>query len=223
MGFLIPKRVTEATTQQLAVSGAAGAWGYDPVDQDYGYKRVGTGGREVPVWTLEKLRAYSVAAYRLNPMAKAIVDTWTSFCVGDSGVTLQCSNPKVKEVVDEFWTDPRNAVGSLQEPMLRDHILLGETIPEMMVGPTTGVCRFSIIDPGRISDVEIEAGNPLWPSVLHIRQPAGEDLQKTIIRTDEITGLRDGEVFFWASNKATLTDRRGVPFLSTVIDWLDTN
>lgn len=221
MSWLVPKRQTEASANQLAVSGAAGAYGYDPVDGDVGFTRVGGGSREVPVWTLEKTRAYSVAAYRINPMAKAIIDTWTSFCVGDSGVTLQCSNPQVKEVVDEFWTDPRNDLAGLQELMLRDHLLMGETVPEMLVGPTTGVCRFSIIDPSRITGVELEAGNPLWPSDLHIRQAGGEDVQKSIIRTDEITGLREGQCFFWPSNKATLTDRRGVPFLSTIIDWLD--
>jgi len=73
-------RATEATLEQLVVSGAAGGqYAVDPIDGDQGFRRAGSGSREVPQWTLEKQRAYSVAAYRLNPMARAIIDTYTSF------------------------------------------------------------------------------------------------------------------------------------------------
>src|SRR5688572_9414264 len=118
--LLPPLRSTEATAEQVIATGSAlGAYGRDPVDGDIGYSRAGRGGREVPPWTREKARAFSVAAYRSNPMAKAVIDTMTAFCVGDSGVTWQAANPEVAEVVREFWDAPDNRLGQIQEVSLR--------------------------------------------------------------------------------------------------------
>src|SRR5438046_1778533 len=101
-----PARATEASLEQLVVSGAAGGqYAVDPIDGDVGFRRAGSGDRETPQWTLEKQRAYSVAAYRLNPMARAIIDTYTSFAIGDSGLSIQCTNDDVRAVVMEFWND----------------------------------------------------------------------------------------------------------------------
>lgn len=145
----------------------------------------------------------------------------TSFCVGDSGVNLQCSSPEVRVFAERFWSDPRNAIAARQDAMLRDHLLMGETALEMLVGPTTGLVRFSPIDPGRIIGVGLDRGNPLWPSTLEIRNPGGEPYELAVVQLDDIAELRTGEVMFWASFKALLTDRRGTPFLSPIIDWLD--
>ena len=215
-------RATEATLEQLVVSGAAGGqYAVDPIDGDQGFRRAGSGSREVPQWTLEKQRAYSVAAYRLNPMARAIIDTYTSFVIGDSGLSIQCSNPDVNRVVTEFWNDPRNRLGDLQDLLLRDHMLMGETALEMMVGPLSGVTRFSPVSPSRIVSVKLHNGNPLWPAKLVISTPAIDDTELTVAGVDDMTGLRAGQAQWWTSWKATLDDRRGQPFLGPILDWLD--
>lgn len=213
-------RVQEATPAQLA---ATGAWalGPDPIDGDYGFRRLGSGPRDVPGWTLEKMRAFSVAGWRANPMARAIIETYVHFCVGDSGVTLQVGNPEVEAVAEAFWTDGRNRVASLQEAMLRDHLLMGETLLEMLVGQMSGITRFSVIDPARVSDVELVGGNPLWPAAVIIRMPDGSPKRVTIADVDDIAGLRLGDALWWRSGRALLTDQRGTPFLGPVIDWLD--
>ncbi len=102
-------RATEATIDQLIATGAAGTYGIDPIDGDAGFVRVGQTGRQIPIWTREKLRAYSVAAYRLNPMARAVIDTYVAFCVGDSGVKVQCSDPGVDQVVRRVLPRPEGA------------------------------------------------------------------------------------------------------------------
>ncbi len=218
-------RATEATPEQIIASGSAlGSYGQqDPLDGDYGWRPAGSQGRQVPPWTLEKSRMYSVAAYRTNPMAKAIIDTYTSFCVGDSGVSYQCTNPEVRAVVDEFWTDPRNRVESLQELWLRDQLLTGESLTELMVGETSGVVRFSPIDPSIIAEVRIKNGNPLWvDSVLYRHDGVHQDdVELYIVDVDDATGLRTGEAMFWTPFKALMSDRRGMPFMGPVLDWLD--
>jgi hypothetical protein len=212
-------RSVEATPQAVAATGAAGGWGTDPVDGDTGYVRLGGGGaREQPQWTTEKARVFSVAAYRSNPMARAIIDTYTSFVVGDSGVKVQCTHPDVTAVVEQWWTDPRNRLAALQPLLCRDWLLQGEAIYEYLVGPTTGVVRFSPIDPVKVLRVELDRGNPLWHRALVLRNEGGE---LPIAAIDDLTELRTGRVGFFPSWRALLTDTRGVPFLAPVLDDLD--
>lgn len=216
------ERGTEASLEQLVVSGAAGGqYAIDPIDGDRGFRRIGEGTRETPGWTLEKQRAYSVAAYRLNPMARAIIDTYTAFVVGDSGLTIQCGNADVMKVATEFWTDPRNQLDKIQERMFRDHMLMGETALEMMVGPLTGVTRFSPVATVRIASVGLQDGNPLWPASLAISTPGADTISKSVVAIDDMTGLRTGQMQWWASWKTTLEDRRGQPFLGPILDQLD--
>ncbi|MCU1356391.1 MAG: hypothetical protein JWM89_1809 [Acidimicrobiales bacterium] len=216
--FLFPVRATEASATQVAATGA-GQWG-DLADDTKGFRgAIGAGPRAVPDWTLERARTFSVAGYRANPMVKAIIDTYTSFCVGDSGLTVQCTVPDVHAVVDKFRTDRRNRdVGG--DIWLRDHMLMGETVLEPMVGPMSGRVRLSIIAPERIAGVSLVGGNPLWLDRIHL---AGADNAEglAIIDVDDMTGRRTGDIEFWASWQALLTDTRGYPFLAPILDWLD--
>ncbi|OLE21670.1 MAG: hypothetical protein AUG49_21425 [Catenulispora sp. 13_1_20CM_3_70_7] len=219
-----PVRAVEATPDQLIASGAViGSWARDPIDGDVGWKLAGSVGREVPYWTQEKSRAYSIAAYRINPMAKAIIDTYTSFCVGDSGLSVQVSNPKVKQIVDEFWSDPRNCL-DMQDLLLRDLMLNGEQAWEIMQGPGSGVIRYSPFDPSWIVGVKLLNGNPLWPSDVVLGQnmtPGGEERPLSIVMVQDEDQLRDGQCIFRTPWKALITDRRGMPFMSAIVDQLD--
>lgn len=208
----------------MAATGAAGGgWGGDPVDPgERGWTPLGQSRREVPRWTQEKARIYSVAAYRVNPMARAIIDTYTSFCVGDTGVSLQVNNPEVRAVAEEFWTDPRNRLGAIQEMFLRDQLIMGETLLELMVAPGSGVVRFSPIDTSSVQDVTNLLGNPLWPEKVVFQHGDGsEERSLTIAAVDDATHLRDGEAMWWTPNKTLMTDKRSMPFLMPVLDWLD--
>jgi hypothetical protein len=225
--FALPQRATEATPEQLVATGAmVGGYGRDPVDGDTGYKPAGLAGRKMPYWTLEKARTASVAAYRSNPLARAIVDTYTAFCVGDKGLSLQCTNPKVRIVAEEFWNDPKNRLGQMQDLMLRDQMVMGEQILELMTGQYSGVVRFSPIDPQCLSHVSLTANNPLWPSALWIRsnvdgmqEYGGRSLP--VAQVNDLSGLREGQAIFWAPWRTLLTDIRGMPFLTNILDWLD--
>lgn len=219
--WLFPRRATEATPAQVVATGAAGgAWGTDPLDDDRGWKPAGRGRREVPPWTQEKSRIYSVAAYRCNPMARAIIDTYTAFCVGDSGVSTLASNAQVGQVVTEFWTDPRNRLGDLQEALLRDQLLTGETLLEMMTGAVSGAVRFCPLDTTAVTDVLLERGNPLWPETIILGEGAARR-PLSVAQVDDATGLRTGEAMWWTPFKALVSDTRSQPFLESVLDWLD--
>lgn len=219
--WLLPaRRAVEVTPQQIIATGAAGGTYGDPVDREHGWRLAGTRGREVPYWTQEKARIFSVAGYRDNPMARAIIDTYTSFCVGDSGVTVQCTNPQVQQVVDEFWTDPRNNVAGTQELGLRSQLLLGETLREVMEGPTTGVVRYSPIDPIAITEIACRNGNPLWPETVYFRHVNTGTVELPVVGMNDVTQLREGKAIFWAPWRSLETDIRSMPFLTPILDWL---
>lgn len=221
--WLFPARQTEATRREVAMSGAAGSYAADPIDGDTGYTRVGQSRREIPAFTLERARTYSIAAYRTNPMARAIIDTYVSFAVGDSGVSILCSDPQVRQTVDAWWTDPKNRLGQLQPAMMRDWMLMGEAAYEYLVGAATGVVRWSPIDPSIITNVELDRGNALWPKALQVRNtdsPTGHD-RLPIVTVNDMTELREGQVGFFPGWRALLTDRRGFPFLGPILDDLD--
>ncbi len=217
-----PRRATEATPAQLAASGAVLGLGVDPVDGDRGYTPAGSAGRPVPPWTLEMARAASVAAYRVNPMGRAVVDTYTSFCVGDRGVSYTVTNPLVRAVVDEFWTDPRNNMAGIQELELRTQLLNGETLLELLAGPVSGRVRFCPIDSSQVDDVTLVAGNPLWPDRVVLKPAAGGDGRKLqVAAIDDKTGLRAGQAQWWTPWKTLSSDRRSMPFFTPILDWLD--
>lgn len=221
-------RAREATPQQRIATGASstGSGWFDPIDGDFGYRTASgrRGPRDMPARSLEQARTDSIAGYRANPMARSIIDTYTSFMVGDAGVTLQCTSDQVRPFAEGFWNDPRNRIGALQPFMARDWLLMGEALYEMLVGQYSGVCRWSPIDTTRVDHVELEDGNPLWPGTVVIRDPGAPfdgGIRKTVIQLDDLTSLRTGEVFWWPGFRALLTDTRGVPFLAPVLDWLD--
>ncbi len=217
-------REAEATAQQIATSGAGGyALAADDVDANHlsHYRRAGAAGRrDVPYWTRDRLVTHSIAAYRTNPMARAIIDTYTTFCVGDSGVRPESDVDEVQRALDKFWGDPMNHLHE-QDLLLRSYMLHSEKAIELMTGDISGVTRMSLIDTTRVRSVELLAGNPLWPSMLRIGTPGDDVIEKPIVMVDDLTGLRKGEVLWSAGWRTSPFDTRGVPFLAPIIDWLD--
>lgn len=216
-------RAREATAQQRWATGASsGGVMPDPIDGDYGFRRAGRRGpRDVPERTREHARTDSIAGYRSNPMARAIIDTYVAFCVGDSGVAMTSSHPEVQDRALAFWRDPRNKLAARQELMLRTWLLQGESCYEMLVAELSGVARFAPIDPSRVRDVRLRNGNALWPESLVVRMPGADDVDLAVVAPDELTGLLSGEVMWWPGFQALDTDTRGTPFLMPVLDWLD--
>ena len=223
------RRATEATPQQRYATGASGSGAgyYDPLDKDYGYRPIGKrGARDIPARILDRARIDSVAAYRSNPMARGIIDTYVAFCVGDSGLALDVAADSVREVAESFWNDRRNNLTLGAELMFRDAMLNGEQLQQMMVGEFTGVCRRSPVDVTRVTGVDLLDGNPLAPATVYVRDYAnagvlGEPIPFSVIDLDDVTGLRTGEAFWWPMFKTLETDTRGQPLLMPIIDWLD--
>lgn len=216
-------RVTEATPEQIAISGAAaGSWGVDPVDGTRGWTPIGSHTREIPQFTLEKARANSVAAYRMNPLGRAIIDTYVSFCVGDVGVSYICTNDDVREIVKDFWEDPANDLDGVQEMLLRDLLIMGEVILELGQGAVSGVVRYRPVIVGSVQRVSLLNQNPMTPDKLYFMAD-GENTPPPleVVRINDETGLREGNAMYWRPWRTLTSDVHSVPFLTPVLDWLD--
>jgi len=220
-------RASEASPAQRAAAGAAD-WGVAPTQGDrladsYGFRNYGRGrgSNDIPERTRNLARMDSLVAARTNPMGKAIVDTYVGFCVGDTGLTVQCTSDEVLPFVEQFRDDPRNAMVTGKERMFRTWFLMGEMAQEMMVGDMSGVCRRNPIAVSRVKDVDHLGGNALWPERLWIEVPGQENLGLDVIQLDDVSGLRTGEVFWWPAFQTLETDARGVPFLMPVLDDLE--
>jgi hypothetical protein len=123
----------------------------------------------------------------------------------------------VTNVVNAWWHDPRNKLPELQPLLCRDWMMNGELAWELMVGERSGIVRYAPLSPSVITGVELEQGNPLWHKAIHI----GQDTTLTIANIDDMTGLRSGQCAFHPSWRALITDRRGSPFLTPILDDLD--
>jgi hypothetical protein len=88
-----------------------------------------------------------------------------------------------------------------------------------MVGPQSGVVRFAPIDPANIRT----SSSPRQPAVADqvVLPGDGDERRWDLVQVNDETGLREGEAMFWAPWRTLDTDTRGMPFLTPVLDWLD--
>lgn len=92
-----------------------------------------------------------------------------------------------------------------------------------MEGQLSGVVQFAPQEPALIKDITLRRGNPLWPDkvILPSMQADSDDRSWQIVHVPPGKTLREGQAMFWAPWKTLDTDTRGMPFLTSILDWLD--
>jgi hypothetical protein len=172
-------------------------------------------------------RTKAVAAcfelHQRNPLGHRITEVNRDFIVGD-GVTYDCRNTAVEDIVGEFWTDDDNDLDTRLGDFALEIGLNGELAPEVFVGGVSGIVKLGYVDPGQIKDIKAlevgESRNPLVADLMYIRQKGygvkGKELQ--IVRRRD--GKLAGDVFFWKVNSPS-NSPRGWPDLLHLADWLD--
>jgi hypothetical protein len=69
--------------------------------------------------------------------------------------------------------------------------------------------------------VSLLGGNPLWPDKVILGQAAGDERGLKVAAVDDTSGLRAGEAMWWTPFKTLITDKRSMPFMTPILDWLD--
>jgi hypothetical protein len=168
-----------------------------------------------------------------TPFGKRIVEILTDYTLG-KGVRITAKDPRVQEVIDNFWNDEVNDMDANIESWCDEKTIFGELCVPVAVNPVDGKVRVGYIDPMNIDTIQFAematadgTASINVPFAVRLRREVGEVLQKPmlIIRrvedpNDENYGRLNGECFYWSLNKVKSASR-GFSELFALADWID--
>jgi hypothetical protein len=168
-----------------------------------------------------------------TPFGKRIVEILTDYTLG-KGVRVTAKDPRVQQVIDDFWNDEVNDMDANIETWCDEKTTFGELCVPVAVNPVNGKVRVGYIDPMNIDTIQFAematadgTASINVPYAVRLRREVGEVLQKPmlIVRriedpNDENYGQLDGECFYFALNKAKSASR-GFSELFSLADWID--
>jgi len=168
-----------------------------------------------------------------TPFGKRIVEILTDYTLG-KGVRVTATDPRVQQVIDDFWNDEVNDMDANIESWCDEQTTFGELCVPVAVNPVSGKVRVGYIDPMNIDTIQFAematsdgTASINVPFAVRLRREVGEVLQKPmlIVRrvedpNEENYGRLDGECFYFALNKAKSASR-GFSELFSLADWID--
>ena len=206
------------------------------IDNDEHLYRRLTGASHRDLLPVKHSRMLEIAHYlaQTNPFAQWLLNTTRDFICGE-GLTITAVDPRIQEVLDLFWDDPINRMALTWPEMIRELGLFGEQCWPLFVNEQTGLMRLASVDPSAIREVVHDPDNAREPIGVILRDSAGqpgkrlrilkngadEDLfAPTALRLRQETFI-DGDCFYYAINKASSSETRGISDLFALADWLD--
>ena len=199
------------------------------------YRRLtGASKRDLP--PIKHSRMLEIAHYlaQTNPFAQWLLNTTRDFLCGE-GITITAKDERIQEVLDEFWEDPINRMELGWPEMVRELGLFGEQCWPIFLFERTGLMRLASVDPSVIKEVVHDPDNAREPIGVILRDSAdapgkklrilksGEDSElfaPAALRLRQETFI-DGDCFYYAINKASSSETRGISDLFALADWLD--
>jgi hypothetical protein len=182
-------------------------------------------------------------AYNANPLAFAIIELTTSFVLGE-GITISAANPRVQQIIADFWHHPENRMDERIYSLCTELSLYGEQFIHFFVNKYDGSVIIRQIDPSLIDEVETDPEDvekPLWyhrrsigPTISAISSnpPTGQlpansthgasqtRINLTQPQDTQGTWFQAGdEVIHIAINKVS-NAKRGKSDLATLLPWL---
>jgi|GEM_PF-808998 len=168
-----------------------------------------------------------------TPFGKRIVEILTDYTIG-KGVRITAKDPRVQDVIDDFWDDEVNNMDDNVEQWSDELTTFGEECIPVAVNPVSGQVRVGYIDPMNIDTIqfaEMATANGTAsinvPYAVRLRREVGEVLQKPmqlVRRIEDVNspafGFLDGECFYFTLNKAKSASR-GFSELFALADWID--
>jgi hypothetical protein len=204
----------------LEVAPAAG-YRIDP-DDDL-FRRITGVGRDLVPLALVKAQAISLKLWRENAMAHRLTEMIVDFVVGD-GITFTAADDRVKDVLDEFWNDPRMDLALRHIDWVRDQSIYGELALRGYVNEQSGRARLGYLVSGRIDEVELNGEDALTDKTLWLRPLMGATRIGLPIVTwnddDPLHPLWEGDAFYFPVNRIT-GQTRGTPDLLAIADYVD--
>lgn len=214
-----------------------------PTQEDYTWGRIATGSEEDFLWrrisdvayqkdlipaTYLEVHNQCYEAYNANPLAFAIIELTTSFVLG-KGITVAARNPRVQNVLMEFWDHPSNHMDERVYSLCTELSLFGEQFIRFFVNQYDGTVQIRQIDPSLIDQIETDPEDIETPLRYHRRpiqqvmsatsgNPAPFDPNKPL-DTEGDWFKASEEVMHFAINKVS-NAKRGKSDLTTLLPWL---
>jgi hypothetical protein len=222
----LPLRREAATERAASRQEAMIAPGGILIDQDEDQFRRTSGGsrfKSRDLTPIQQDRMLEIAWYLIesNPFAKRLLQLMTDLVVGE-GITASSKDQKIDEIIQKTWKHPINRLDQKLRELYFAFSLNGELIIPAARNPITGIPHLGYWDPMQIARVETRPDNVTVQDYLVLKPAAGETEgpRLKIINEDPISGLLEGDVFYFRTN-ALPNSGRGRSDLLTLADWLD--
>ena len=168
-----------------------------------------------------------------TPFGKRIVEILSDYTMG-KGVRVAAKDPRVQQVIDDFWKDEVNDMDANLEAWCNEQTIFGELCIPVAVNPISGRVRLGYIDPMNIDTIQFAematadgTASINVPFAVRLRRQVGEVLAKPMLivkrqedPVQENYGRLDGECFYWTLNKVKSASR-GFSELFALADWVD--
>ncbi len=112
-----------------------------------------TGPHDRPWSEIQDALGDALTAWRLNPLARRIVQLTTDYVVGD-GITIYSDLEAVNDFVHRFWTHPKNRVSLRLYPMCDELTRSGELFAVLSTNPADGMSYIRFVPASRINRIE---------------------------------------------------------------------
>jgi len=225
MDLVLGSEISDGIKKQFSAKLKEGAISYQANEggsnEDYGYR--GLTGRDIKdLKPLDQSKMLRICfwLYDKNGLAHRIVERYTDFVVGD-GITYSCSDPKVKDIIDDFWLDEVNQMELAQYQEIRELSIYGEQCYPVKIGEGTGRVRLLYLDPTLINDVLTDPDNVKKKTAVKFtssKYPSGKEIK--IINLNEDNEMLEGGCFYFSVNNVC-NQPRGRSDLFTLADQID--
>lgn len=216
------RRDAVAERTQEAMIQAAGVM----IDNDDDQFRLASGGKRFAkrdLTPIQQDRMLEIAWFLMesNPFAKRLIELMKDLVIGE-GVSVTAKDPAINDIVSKTWNHPVNRLDIRLPEFYRAFSLNGELCFPVVRNPITGIPHLGYIDPLQIQTVLTRVDNVLIPEFVVLKKAAGQvdPVRLKIVQEDPLTGLLDGECFYFSINKLP-NSSRGRSDLLTLADWLD--
>lgn len=170
---------------------------------------------------LDQLDGLTAAAqlWRVNPLARRLVNLVTSFVVGD-GITLTADDPALAQFLDAFWNHPQNQLSLRQYAWCEELSRAGELFVTLHLNPADGMSYARALPASRIDRVTTAAGDYETELAYHEAAAPG-DPDYPAGRWWGAAGEGDGPVCLHFAVNRPVGCVRGESDLAPVLPWLE--
>lgn len=161
----------------------------------------------------DKILAECLRAWRVNPMARAIVKLTTAFIVGD-GFDVSSKHKATNKFLTEWWNHPLNALDAQLPEWSDERVRSGNLFFLVTVNPMTGMSFFRAVPAEQIKEIQ-SAENDVMQEKYFIPQ----SMNQSPYPAYDPTQAQESFMLHYAVNRP-VGSQWGEPALAPMLVWI---